>query len=454
MKKIFSIILFTLLTFLLVNNLAFSQNKTTRILFVVDGSGSMKEQIDGKRKFDIAKELLAHVVDSLSTIAGRVEIGVRVFGHQSPRSEQNCKDSKLELNFGKHYGSEILSMMDGFTPQGFTPIAYSLQLAALDFPNDPNTRNAIILITDGVESCEGNPCEIIELFQEKRIALKPYVIGLGVNEEDAYRYDCLKENYFDAPNTTQCSNALNVIISQALYGTTVQVNLLDSSQKPTETNVTLSFSDSYTGHILYNLVHSIKNGVPDTFYMDPIGKYDIVAHTIPPVTKKEIEITPGTHNHIAIDVPQGYLKIISDNISSPGVIIRQDGKDEILFVQDFNTEVKYLIGSYDLEILTLPRKYIDDIIISQSQIKEINIPLNGTLIVMPSEVVNITLMEEVNVLPNKIWEQNRVNSKTSIELQPGTYIVIYRKVKNANTIDSKHKLINIESGKSVILNLD
>lgn len=432
-----------------------AQNKTTRILFLVDASGSMKEKVGDMTKFEMAKSLLYKSTDSLSKIAGKVEVGMRLYGHQSPRSEHNCEDTKLEVNFTRNAAPLIEYTLSTINPQGWTPIAYSMEKAAMDFPDDPNSLNAIILITDGIESCDGDPCKIAKLFTEKRISLKPYIIGIGVNEEDRDRYDCVGQ-FYDGDNAQSFSNSLKIIISQVLNNTTVQVNLLNSSQNPRETDIPLTFSDSYTHEVLNNLVHSMTNGTPDTFYLDPIGKYDLMVHTIPPVTKQNIEIIPGSHNIIAVDVPQGTLQVQYEGVNNIcPVIVRKSGSKEILNVQDPNALVKYIIGSYDLEILTLPRMYFYNVLIPPDDIREIVIPKHGTLTLFPKQACAVSILYETDAMTaDKIYENGNCNLKTNIDLQPGNYVVVYRFLKNNMTIESKSIKIRIESSRTNSINLD
>ena len=78
-------------------------------------------------------------------------------------------------------------------PQGNTPIAYSLSESADDFPGVSNYRNIIIIITDGLESCNGDPCQVSRDLQKKGIFLKPFVIGIGMSENYERQFGCLGE---------------------------------------------------------------------------------------------------------------------------------------------------------------------------------------------------------------------------------------------------------------------
>ncbi|MEM6298554.1 MAG: vWA domain-containing protein, partial [Bacteroidota bacterium] len=106
--------------------------KTTRILFLLDGSGSMRATWDGRQRIDIAREILLDITDSL-TQQPNIEVALRVYGHQFDRRYQNCTDSKLEVSFAPNNYANVRSTLSRLTPQGVTPIAYSLEQATKDF---------------------------------------------------------------------------------------------------------------------------------------------------------------------------------------------------------------------------------------------------------------------------------------------------------------------------------
>ena len=192
-------------------------------------------------------------MDSLRYVSN-IELALRVYGHQKNYPPQDCDDSKLEVPFAKGNCNEIQRVLERVTPRGTTPIARSLELCAEDFPSSPS-RNILILITDGIEECGGDPCAVSLALQKKGIFLKPFVIGMGLDESLKKKFDCVGR-YFDAVNESMFREALDVVISQALNNTTLQVNLLDEQQRPTETNVNMTFYDRFTGLAKYNFIHT------------------------------------------------------------------------------------------------------------------------------------------------------------------------------------------------------
>ncbi len=454
-----SIILLTSLFIILFQPYSFAQHRyvadKTRILIVLDASGSMLDSWQGKTRFEVAKNILTGVVDSIERKDPNIEFGLRIYGHQSPKAAHNCKDSKLEVPFGKLNAAKVKRVLAGITPQGWTPIAYSLYQSTLDFPDDKKVTNAIILITDGLESCDGDPCAVALQLQRKRIAMKPFIIGMGLEQEQVNYFDCIG-TYYDASNAKSFKNALNVVVSQSLNTTSAQINLLDIHNKPTETNVEMTLYDSYSGEARYNFVHTMdESGKPEKLFLDPVGKYDLTVHTTPPVTVKNIELTPGKHNIIAADAPQGKLTLAISGMNiftKVQCVIRQADKPNILYVQDFKTSNEYIVGKYDLEILTLPRMYKNDVQINQSKETLITIPRSGTLAVSSSkESVGSIFVKKGNNM-EKIYDFHKLQAAEKVELLPGSYVFVHRSNIEQQSLLTEERQFSIDPGKTTFLN--
>ena len=115
--------------------------------------------------------------------------------------------------------------------------------------------------------------------------------------------------------------------------------------------------------------------------MDPNLKYDLVVNTIPQIEKKGIVLQKNTHNTIPVDCPQGYIKLRYTNANKNYPIdarIIKKGDTKTLNTQFMGSTDKYLIGSYQLEILTLPRIY-KTLEVTQSSTETIDIAAPGQL---------------------------------------------------------------------------
>lgn len=429
----------------------------TRILFLLDASGSMYARMDNDTRIATAKKLLSKILDSLQNAKG-VELALRVYGHTSPPNKKDCKDTRLEVPFRPGNIPDIKRRVNSISPKGTTLIAYSLQQAAYDFPKEPNTRNVIVLITDGIEECQGDPCAISEALQSQGVILKPFIIGLGSTADFQKAFECVGR-YYDANTEASFNNVLNIVISQALNNTTAQVNLLDIYSRPTESNVNMSFYNMENNQLVFNYVHTInERGNPDTILLEPLYKYRMVVHTIPQVVKENIVVTAGKHNIIGVDAAQGELMVKIDGMTNyPDLkfIVRQSGRDKTLHVQDANTKEKYLVGKYDLEVQTLPRLTFKDVSIDQSSVTTIQLPQPGKLMIscpvqgFYSDVYQMIRGELVWVCKMPVD-----NQRQTFVMQPGDYKIIYRAKGATRTVNTFTREFKITSGQATNITLN
>src|SRR5450432_3958049 len=98
---------------------------STHILFILDASGSMKANWNNASKFDWAKNALLREADSLQKNMQHVQFALRVMGHQYPRAQHNCMDSKLEVPFNLSNKNNLALALNRISPKGQTPLAYS-----------------------------------------------------------------------------------------------------------------------------------------------------------------------------------------------------------------------------------------------------------------------------------------------------------------------------------------
>lgn len=352
--------------------------KFTRILFVFDASKSMIAKHQNTTRMDGAKNLFFKFIDSLSKDKTLL-FALRMYGHTVKYPPGDCKDSKLIVPFGVNNIALIKQKVQAATPTGITPIEHSLTEAANDFV-DNKTNNIVILITDGIEECGGDPCNARQKLMTKGIIFKPFIIGIGLTPEQIKTFECVGTFYdYDEQNTF--SNITNIIQQQKLNKTSAQVNLLDVTSLPSETNVNMTFYDVGRKEYKYNYLHTLNyQNNPDTLYIDDFPTYKVIAHTIPPTESKEVKLSQGKHTIIAIDAPQGNLIIkrpdgVYNFNERVKCIVRKANEMQTLNVQLLNATERYITGKYDLEILTLPRIYINQNVIEQSKTNTIEIPI-------------------------------------------------------------------------------
>lgn len=447
-----STILFIVLSFF-----GFGQKKSvvkqTRILFVFDASKSMIAKHDKTTRMDGAKNLFFKFIDSLSRDKS-LQFALRMYGHTVKYPPGDCKDSKLIVPFGINNATIIKQKVLAATPTGITPIEHSLTESANDF-KDNKTNNIVILITDGIEECGGDPCNARQKLMEKGIIFKPFIIGIGLTPEQIKTFECVG-TFYDYDDQTTFNNITTIIQQQKLNKTSAQVNLLDINSKPTETNVDMTFYDVSKKEYKYNYIHTLNyKENPDTLYIDDFPTYKVIAHTIPQTESKEIKLSQGKHTIIPIDAPQGYLTIkrpegaynFNERVKC---IVRKSGTFNTLNVQLLNATDKYIIGKYDLEILTLPRIYINQNEIEQSKTKTIEIANAGVLQVKCLEAGDGCILLKRN---DKLEWVCNLSSQTlqTYYLQPGNYVSTWRAKTLKGSIYTVEKKFTITSDSQTIV---
>lgn len=151
---------------------------------VLDASGSMAKEIDGKSMMDIAKESIIQILDTLPENAN---VGLRVYGHKGNNTKagktESCNSSELIHPIEKLNVAAIKEKLAPITSTGWTPIARSIELGAKDFEKfqDKKDLNILYVISDGIESCDGDPVQAAKNIQN--LGVKPImgIVGFNVN---------------------------------------------------------------------------------------------------------------------------------------------------------------------------------------------------------------------------------------------------------------------------------
>ena len=185
----------------------FLQAQETPPLYIIfDGSNSMWGELpDKSRKIGVAKEVFSNLNPSI--FANR-EVALRLYGH---RQAGKCDD--IELAVPLQPADQAVNLMaervNGVTPRGKTPITRSLTAALNDLGGGPGD---ILLISDGIETCDADPCELVQSWQENGTRIRVHVVGLGLTDDARGAMQCIAEasgtDYLDAENAEELSEAI------------------------------------------------------------------------------------------------------------------------------------------------------------------------------------------------------------------------------------------------------
>ncbi len=203
---------------------------------VVDASRSMWGRMYGEPKMVVAKEILQDVSDWFSD---DLNLALRAYGSTSPSDNNDCADSTLLVSFGEASREPIRRAIAGLSPLGQTPIAYALNQAASDFGSLQKDR-AIVLVTDGIESCGGDPVQAARELRQQDIMV--HVVGFGLGnaaDEDAASLQAVADasggRYVTASSAEQLKEALALTVAtsfRVIKGSTEIANGSLGSDEP------------------------------------------------------------------------------------------------------------------------------------------------------------------------------------------------------------------------------
>lgn len=145
-------------------------------MVVFDGSGSMAEMgfndINEPRIFEARRAMS----ETIPAIAANRRLGLVVYG---PKGADEC--SGLDLRFPPiaNAAKPLIDAVNELEPSGSTPLTAAVKLAAdaLDYRNRPA---AIVLVTDGKETCGGQPCMLATELINEGVDTTVHVIGFKV----------------------------------------------------------------------------------------------------------------------------------------------------------------------------------------------------------------------------------------------------------------------------------
>ncbi|GGA70141.1 hypothetical protein GCM10011521_05350 [Arenimonas soli] len=156
-------------------------------IIVLDASGSMWGQINGKPKLEIARETLATVLkDTPDTMA----LGLIAYGH---REKGNCDDIELVVPVRTGSAGDIADAAAKMKFLGMTPLSESVARAANEL-RFTEQKATVILITDGLETCKADPCALGKELEESGVDFTAHVVGFGLSAEEGKQVACLAEN--------------------------------------------------------------------------------------------------------------------------------------------------------------------------------------------------------------------------------------------------------------------
>lgn len=458
--------LLTILLFLTLVSTAAAQSKPvaekTRVLIILDCSHSMWDRWQSDAKIKVTQQVLLKFMDSVANQQG-IEVALRVFGHLN----KNSYGTRLEVPFEKGNNYKIQSKIKTLVPNGACTAATALSSSLNDFPplsgdskEDVQPRNIILIITDGMDDCDGNICDVARQVQMSGVIVQTFILGIGNKQDFQHSLDCAGKFTY-VPNEEQYTETLYNIFRMSEEEARVVVSVNDETDHLLEATLPLAFYDSQTGVVKYTTIYSIDSRyTPDTLTVDPLVTYDITLFTTPPTVLKRRQFKPGRVNRLKIGVEQGSLRLRTDgqrtNYQVPQypVLVYRHGSNALTGRQLMGESRDYLTGNYDIEVLSFPTLRLENVAIVASSATDLTIPTPGVANISKPKVISSGAVFELKdgVLAFVCdLDPNKVNER--ILLMPGEYQLVVKPQSSIDYKDVRTMRFQIGSGKTTNIDL-
>lgn len=219
----------------------FGERQASQVMLILDASGSMAGQVSGKSKMSIAKQQSAKF---LIELAKDLPVGLIAYGHKGSSNEkdkqESCAGIEMLLPINKRR-SEVAAVIDTLRPTGYTPLAGALSFAETQFSkqttsdDDLDAVPVVYLISDGEETCDGDPVAAAKSLHESGIEATVHVIGFDVDEETRLQLEAISQagggKFFAAKDAKALNDHLNAALQAELSHTRYQNCLLVNEVK-------------------------------------------------------------------------------------------------------------------------------------------------------------------------------------------------------------------------------
>jgi Ca-activated chloride channel family protein len=179
------------------------------VILVLDASGSMWGLIEGENKIVIARRVMDGLIDGLAD--GR-PVGLIAYGH---RREADCEDIEVVRSLAPLSDKAAMkATVNALSPKGKTPITRSVERAFELLQGRPGPAT-VLVVTDGLETCGGDPCGAVRAAKAAGGEFAVHVVGFDVAREDVSQLECMAQAgdglFLTAENAAELGQAMETV---------------------------------------------------------------------------------------------------------------------------------------------------------------------------------------------------------------------------------------------------
>jgi len=266
-------------------------------------------QLEGKTKKEIAASVLSSTINQL---ADNQEIGLMAYGH---RKKGDCDDVELMIDLENLSKEDLINAINAIKPLGKTPLARSAKMA-IDNLSASKKKATIILVTDGIESCDGDICTVVSTAKKEGIDFKLHIVGFGLKEGETEQLKCAAQagggQYYSATDAEGLGDVLNEATAETVDAPDGNFSIYTVKND----EVIDSWVKAYKAGTK-EAVDASRTYQDTAFIYLPPGKYDIHVQPLEGSdisgTTIQVEIKEGEIKHETVSFDAATLKVYASN---------------------------------------------------------------------------------------------------------------------------------------------
>jgi Mg-chelatase subunit ChlD len=314
--------------------------RSVNLAFILDASGSMNAKLEssGRSRLVVAKEVLRTLIPQ---VPAQINASLWMYGHRLPKDPQSesCTDIEQVIGLAPFDADAFIAAIDAVEARGYTPIAASIEQAAATLPAGDDQLNAILLVSDGEETCDGEPCELAATLHASDAAVVVHVVGYAVDEATQEQLRCIAEasggTYADADGHDALLAALQSAVEATVSHTILRVETSAPDGEEVHTNLWLFAEGSSPRDLVSGYKAWTNNNVPP-------ATCDLVVRSLPWILYPALPLVEGTTTTVRIALAE--LTVLMPD--------RSPTRFEL-----HDAEVAARLGAYDGTIAVAPGTY-------------------------------------------------------------------------------------------------
>lgn len=193
------------------------EQETVNVALLLDASGSMAGEVSGGQKMKLAKQAIQQYASDLPE---RSNVMLRVYGHEGTGTEaakeMSCKSNEVVYELAPYGEQEFTAALEQFDPAGWTPLAGAIQAAEQDLKQQTgeNVRNVIYVVSDGIETCGGDPVAAASSLAASNIQAEVNIIGFDVDNEGQEQLEAVAKAGNGQYKSVYSESELNAYLEQ------------------------------------------------------------------------------------------------------------------------------------------------------------------------------------------------------------------------------------------------